>query len=48
MAVYVIIDIKVQDQDMYARYIERVHPIVEKFNGRYLARGGNATKKRPS
>ncbi len=46
MAVYVIIDIAVRDQAAnadYARYVERVRPIVERYGGRYLARGGNVT-----
>jgi uncharacterized protein (DUF1330 family) len=43
MSVQVIIDIKVVDQEMYSEYIEKVPPIVRKFGGRYLARGGKIT-----
>ena len=46
MAVYVIIDISIQDQASktdYAQYVEKVRPIVEKHGGRYLARGGRIT-----
>lgn len=46
MAVYVIIDISVRDGAMiadYAQYVEKVRPIVEKYGGRYLTRGGTVT-----
>jgi uncharacterized protein (DUF1330 family) len=43
MAVYVIIDIKVIDRDLYAQYVQKVPPVVKKFGGRYLARGGKIT-----
>lgn len=46
MAVYVIIDISVRQQAAkadYAQYIEKVRPIVEKYGGRYLVRGGKIT-----
>jgi len=46
MPVYVIIDISVRDQAAkgnYAQYIEKVQPIVEKYGGQYLARGGKIT-----
>jgi uncharacterized protein (DUF1330 family) len=46
MAVYVIIDISVRDQAAqadYAQYVARVRPIVERYGGRYLARGGKIT-----
>ena len=38
-----IIDIEVIDPEMYAEYVEKVPPIIKKFGGRYLARGGKIT-----
>jgi anaerobic selenocysteine-containing dehydrogenase/uncharacterized protein (DUF1330 family) len=43
MAVYTIMDIKVDDREVYSAYIEKVSSIVEKHGGRYLARGGKVT-----
>jgi len=45
MAVYFIVEIKTKDgnEGTYAKYIEQVRPIVEKYKGRYLARGGKIT-----
>jgi uncharacterized protein (DUF1330 family) len=43
MSVHVIIDIKVINKDMYGQYVQKVPPIVKKFGGRYLARGGKTT-----
>jgi uncharacterized protein (DUF1330 family) len=46
MAVYVIIDISIREQAAkadYAQYVEKVRPIVERYGGRYLARGGTVT-----
>lgn len=46
MPVYVIIDISVRAQAAkadYAEYVKKVRPIVEKYGGRYLARGGTIT-----
>ena len=40
MPAYVIIDIAIHDEQTYMEYVRRVRPIVEKFGGRYLARGG--------
>jgi uncharacterized protein (DUF1330 family) len=37
--VYLIIEIKVQDPDLYAEYTEQVLPLVERFGGHYLVRG---------
>lgn len=39
MAVYFIVEIKVNDKETYAQYIENVRPIVEKYGGRYIIRG---------
>jgi uncharacterized protein (DUF1330 family) len=44
MSVYMIIEAKeVWDREMYGKYIEKVPAIVEKFGGKYLARGGAVT-----
>jgi uncharacterized protein (DUF1330 family) len=39
MPVYLIIEIKVQDTDLYAEYTEQVLPLVERYGGLYLVRG---------
>lgn len=45
MPVYFIVEIKTRNKNkvFYAEYIKKVRPIVEKYNGRYLARGGKIT-----
>lgn len=43
MAVYVIIDIQIKDEGPYYEYIDKVYPIIDKYNGRYLVRGGEIT-----
>jgi uncharacterized protein (DUF1330 family) len=43
MSVHVLIDIKVKNPDMYGEYVRKVPPIVKKFGGRYLVRGGKIT-----
>ena len=40
MPVYMIIEIKVMDKELYTRYVEKVPEIVKKHGGRYLVRGG--------
>ena len=40
MSVYLIIDIAIIDQEVYAEYVEKVSGVVEKYGGRYLVRGG--------
>lgn len=40
MSVYAIIEIKIKDHATYAKYVEKVRSIVERYNGRYLVRGG--------
>ena len=41
MAVYMIVEAKtVMDKEGYGEYVRRVPQIVEKFGGKYLARGG--------
>jgi uncharacterized protein (DUF1330 family) len=39
MPVYLIIEINVQDYELYAEYTVQVLPVVERYGGRYLARG---------
>lgn len=43
MSIYMIIDIEVTDPDTYAEYLEKIPAMIEKFGGRYLARGGKVT-----
>jgi uncharacterized protein (DUF1330 family) len=40
MVAYVILQIEVTDPDKNAKYREIATPIVEKYGGKYLARGG--------
>jgi uncharacterized protein (DUF1330 family) len=40
MAVYLIIEVEIKDKGPYLEYLEKVRSIVEKYKGRYLARGG--------
>jgi len=37
------IKIKNDGKENYAKYIEKVRPIVEKYKGKYLSRGGKIT-----
>ena len=43
MAAYMILDIEVKDASAYAEYVKRVPPIVERYGGRYIVRGGKST-----
>jgi len=40
MHVYLIIDITIIDPDVYGEFVARMPAVVEKYGGRYLARGG--------
>ena len=40
MSVYIIIQSTIKNIDKYNQYIEKVHPVVEKYGGRYHVRGG--------
>ena len=42
MAAFLIADIEVTDPDGFGRYRAEVPAVVERFGGRYLARGGAA------
>jgi uncharacterized protein (DUF1330 family) len=39
MPVYLLIEIDVQDHELYAEYTVQVLPLVERYGGRYLVRG---------
>ncbi len=41
MAAYVLVDIEVTDAGPYDEYRRQVPPIVEKYGGKYLVRGGD-------
>ncbi len=40
MAAYVLAQLNVHDPEGFGRYRDRVAPLIEKFGGRYLVRGG--------
>lgn len=40
MPVYLISDVTILDQDLYAEYAGQVPALVERYGGRYLVRGG--------
>ncbi len=43
MPVYLIIDVTILDPEVYGEYVEQVQPVVERYGGRYLVRGGGVT-----
>ena len=43
MSVYMVMESRVLDQEVYEQYQRLVPPIVERFGGRYLVRGGKIT-----
>ncbi len=43
MAVYMILEIEVLDEETYTQYKERVPATLPKYGGRYLVRGGEVT-----
>ncbi len=43
MSVYMIIEIEIKNSQLYSKYVEKVPKVVEKYGGRYLARGGKIT-----
>jgi uncharacterized protein (DUF1330 family) len=43
MPVYLVIDITIIDQDVYAEFVARVPAVVDKYGGRYLARSGEVS-----
>jgi len=45
MAVYAIVQVDVGDAEAYGKYAELAGPAVEKYQGTFLARGGNVVIK---
>jgi uncharacterized protein (DUF1330 family) len=45
MHAYLIVDTQLTDPELYETYKVQAKPIVEKFGGEYLARGGDLTLK---
>lgn len=44
MTAYLIANITIKDPQTFAQYRERVVPLVHKFGGRYLVRGGTVNR----
>jgi len=40
MSAYVIMDVEIFDIEQYMQFMQRVRPLIEQWNGHYLARGG--------
>ena len=40
MSAYVIMDVEIFDIEQYMQLMQRVRPLIEQWNGHYLARGG--------
>ncbi len=43
MAVYFIVDVNITDAQSYAEYSKQVGPMVARYGGRFLVRGGETT-----
>jgi uncharacterized protein (DUF1330 family) len=43
MTVYIIIDLEIIDETLYAGYVDRVYDVVTRYGGQYLVRGGGIT-----
>jgi uncharacterized protein (DUF1330 family) len=43
MAAYLIVDTLLDDADLYQQYRLKARPLIEKFGGKFLARGGRMT-----
>ena len=43
MAAYLIVDTLLNDPNLYEEYKAKARPLIEKFGGEYLARGGRMT-----
>jgi uncharacterized protein (DUF1330 family) len=43
MAAYLIVDTLLNDPKLYEEYKAKARPLIEKFGGEYLARGGKTT-----
>ena len=40
MPAYLIADVSVENQDIYAEYRRQVLPLIERYGGRFIVRGG--------
>lgn len=45
MATYLVVDVLLENPALYEEYKLKAKPLVERFGGEYLARGGNLTLK---
>ncbi|MEI5997919.1 DUF1330 domain-containing protein [Paraburkholderia bengalensis] len=39
---YVVVDVEITDPEVYEQYRDIAYPVIEKFGGKYLVRGGVA------
>ena len=44
MAVYMILNIEIVDPGVFKKFQEKFPPLLEKYGGRYLTRGGHAER----
>ena len=44
MSAYIIVQANITDKEKYKGYLEKVTPIVKKYSGEYLVRGGKYEK----
>jgi uncharacterized protein (DUF1330 family) len=42
MAVYMIVETKITDKEVFSRYGEKIDQVFKKYGGRFLARGGGS------
>lgn len=45
MSAYLVVDCDLTDPERYEQYKVRAKPLVERFGGKYLSRGGNISLK---
>jgi uncharacterized protein (DUF1330 family) len=45
MAAYLIANLDIQHPDTFQRYRDQVSPLIRKFGGRYIVRGGQVETK---
>ena len=38
--IYLVVDVKIDDVEAYGKYKEKVKPLIERYGGEYLSRGG--------
>ena len=48
MAAYLIADVNVENADVYAEYRREVLPLIERFGGRFIVRGGAHEAREPA